>query len=283
MDFQGCGRCFSGAQQDDLCLTFGEIKPGKMPLKQAAIKTESGFEDLTASITELSSGILLSVQSQRCCDNIMIFCPPEQRTAELEGYRKRSCIFRRNGNPNSNFFTVTATGNGTIWICNEGNRSLRFQTPDGIIYRVCTGCTEALALSNTAAQTAPTKVLLDLSGNLLDFQISAVHVKYGEAPWCRGGLDCLSPGSRIDSYICPLFCGDDCLGVLESYSDYFLSLPRLALLDIDGYGSEQWYVRNKGKEPLPLSGPKGRTVDVPADGQIYSVEELGAYREGTGS
>lgn len=98
---------FPEAKQDDLCLTFGEFKPGKMPLKQAAIKTEAGFE-------------------------------------ELEGYRKRGCIFRRNGNPNSNFFTAEATGDGTIWIRNEGERSLRFQTPDGIIYPVCAGHNAAL-------------------------------------------------------------------------------------------------------------------------------------------
>lgn len=276
MEFQGRMRGFQ--KTDDLCLTFGEFKPGEMPLKQAVIKTETGFEDLTASMVELSGGILLSVQSERCCDNA-IFHPLEQRREELEGYRKRSCVLRRNGNSNSNFFAVTATGNGMLWIRNEGDRSLRFQTPDGIIYRVCAGHTEALTPLNTLAQTAPAKVLLDLGGSLLDFQVSAVHVKYGEAPWRRGGLDCLSPGTQVDSYICPLFCGDDCLGVLESHSDYFLKRPRLGFLDIDGYGPSQWFVRNKGKASLPLTGPKGRTVDVPADGHIYSIEELDAYRE----
>lgn len=279
MEFQNYSRHFPEARQDDLCLTFGEIKPGKMPLKWAAIKMETGFEEMEASMVELGNGLLLSVQSERCCDVGQILRPLEQRSEELEGYRKRGCIFRRNGNPNNNFFTATATGDGTIWIRNEGDCSLRFQTPDGMVYRVCAGYTEALAPSNTLAQAAPVRVLVDLGGNPLDFQVSAVHVKYGEAPWCSGGLDCLSPGTRIDSYICPVSCGDDCLGVLESYSDYFLGRPGLALVDMVGYGPTQWFVRNKGEKPLPLTGPKGWTVDVPADGQIYSVEELGAYTE----
>lgn len=68
MEFQGRIRDFQ--KTDDLCLTFGEFKPGEMPLKQAVIKTETGFEDLTASMVELSGGILLSVQSERCCDTV---------------------------------------------------------------------------------------------------------------------------------------------------------------------------------------------------------------------
>lgn len=272
-------KIFPEAKQDDLCLTFGEFKPGKMPLKQAAIKTEAVFEELEASLVELSSGIQLSVQSERCCDTTKIFGPLEQRQKELEGYQKRGCILRRNGNSNSNFYTVTATGDGAVWICNEGDHSLRFQMPDGMIYRVCAGCTEALAPSNTSAQIGPIQVLLDLGGNPLDLQVNTVYVKYGAAPWRRGGLDCLLPGSRIDSYLCPIFCADDCLGVLESYSSYFLERPGLAFMDIEGYGPTRWFVRNKGKKPLPLTGPKGWTVDVPADGQIHSIEELGAYTE----
>lgn len=274
-------KIFPETKQDDLCLTFGEFEPGKMLLKQAAIKTETGFEELTASMVELGSGILLSVQSERCCDDALVFRPLEQRSEELESYRKRGCIFRRNGNPNSNFFTVTAAGDGTVWIRNEGEHSLRFQTPDGMIYRVCAGYTQALSPSNAPAQIAPARVLLDLGGNPLDIRVSAVHVKYGAAPWRQGGLDLVSPGTRIDSCICPIFCGDDCLGVLESHSDYFLELPRLEFLDVDGYGSSQWFVRNQGKAPLPLTGPKGRTAEVPADGRIYSVEKLEAYGKET--
>lgn len=276
-------KIFREAKKDDLCLTFGEFKSGEMPLKQAAVKTEVGFEELTASVVELGGGILLSVQSERCCDGAQIFRPLEQRKVEQENYQKRGCVLRRNGNPNSNFFTVTATGDGTVWIRNEGDRSLRFQTPDGMVYRVSAGCREALAPSNAPAQIGPVRVLLDLGGNPLDFLVSAVHVKYGEAPWRRGGLDCLAPGTRVDGYICPLFCGDDCLGVLESFSNYFLEQPRLDFLDIDGYGSSQWFVRNKGAAPLPLTWPDGRKADIPADGQIYRVEDLDTYSEEAGA
>lgn len=269
---------FPEAKQDDLCLTFGEFKPREMPLKQVAIKTETGFEDLTASVVELGGGLLLSVQSERCCDNTLIFRPLEQRREELEGYRKRNCVFRRNGDSDSNFFNVAATGDSAIWIRNTGERSLRFQLPDGMVYRVCAGYTETLVPSNTSAQITSTQLLLDLGGNQLNFQVSAVYVKYGEAPWRRGWLEFLSPGTQIDSYICPIYCGDDRLGVLESHSD-FLGQPRLEVLDIATYGPSRWFVRNKGEAPLPLVWPDGRTADIPADGQIYSVEELGACKE----
>lgn len=279
MDVQDYRRWFPKAQSDDLCLTFGAFKPGEMPLKRAAIKTESGFEDLTASMVELGGGLLMSVQSELCCDDALICRPLEQRQKELEGYRKRNCIFRRNGDPNSNFFTVAAAGDGAIWTRNTGDCSLRFQTQDGMVYRVCAGYTEKLAPSNTSAQIAPTQILIDLGGNCLDFQVSAVHVKYGEAPWRRGRMGFLSPGTQVDGYICPIYCGDDCLGVLESHSDWFLGQPRLDILDIATYGSSRWFVRNKGEAPLPLIWPDGGTADVPADGQIYSVEKLSARRE----
>lgn len=269
---------FPQAAPDDLVLTFRETGPGKLPLEWAAIKTESGFEDLHASMAELGSGILLAVQSVRCCDETLIFRPLDQRGEELEGYRKRSCIFRRNGDPNSNFFTVEATGGGTVWIQNRGDRSLRFQMPDGQIYRVCAGHTEALALSNLQAQTAPTQILLDVGGNSLDLRVGAIYMRYGQSPWQRGGADCLA-GAHVDSYFCRVFCGDDCLGVLESYSDYFLERPRLEFLDIETYGPSQWFVRNKGTTVLTLTWPDGRAADVPADGQVYRLETLTAYKK----
>lgn len=270
-------KTFPDAKQNDLCLTFGEFNWGEMPLKRAAIKTETGSEELTASMVELSCGVQLSVQSERCCDDALIFRPLEQRSEELEGYRRRACVLHRNGNSNSNLYTVKAAGGGTVWICNEGDRSLRFQMPDGMTYRVCAGCTEALTPSNTPAQIGPIQVLLDLGGGSLDFQVSKVHVRYGTAPWRRGGLDCLSPGTQVDSYICPIFCDDDCLGVLESHSDYFLGRPRLEFLDVDGYGVGQWFIRNQGEAPIPLTGPKGQTSEAPADGEIYHVRTLDAY------
>lgn len=272
---------FPSAVPGDLVLTFREADTDKLPLERAAIKTDSGFEDLYASMTELGSGILLAVRSDRsgrCFDSDGIFRPLIQRDEELEDYRNRSCFFRRNGDPNSNFFTVETAGDGTVWVLNKGKRALGFQMPDGQLYRVCAGYTEALTPSNTQAQLAPIQVLLDLGNNLLEFQISAVHVRYGESPWQRGGVDCES-GTLVDSYFCRVFCGDDCLGVLESHGQ-FLGQPQLELLDIESYGPSQWFARNKGKASLPLAWPDGRTADVPADGAVYRLETLGANKEG---
>ena len=86
-------------------------------------------------------------------------------------------------------------------------------------------------------------------------------------------------GAHVDSCFCRIFCGDDCLGVVESYSDYFLGEPKLEFLDIDSYGTSQWYVRNKGKAPFSLIWPNGRTVEVPADRQVYRLEDLSVPRE----
>lgn len=269
---------FPEIRTNDLAMTFGRSQPGELPLKRAAIKTETGYEELEASMAELGAGVLLAVQALRCGEEEEFLRPLDQRREELEGYRNRSCIFRRNGDSNSNLYAVTASGDGRIWVRNEGDRSLRFLMPDGSIYRVCTGYTEVLAPSNRQAQTGPTQILLDLGGNALDLQVSAVHVKYGEAPWVQGGIDCMT-GPYVDSYICRIFCGDDCLGVLEPHSSYFLRQPKLVLLDTETYGPSRWLVRNSGKEPLPLVWPGGRTADVPPDGQVYRLEALASGRE----
>lgn len=274
-------KLFPDAKPDDICLVFGAFEPGKMPLKQACIKTAAGFEELDGSMIELGNGILLAVQSMRCCDDKQIFRPLDQRGAELEDYRKRGCTFRRNGDSNSNFFTVTSTGDGVVWIRNEGDRSLRFQTPDGVIYRVCTGYTEALIPSNVQAQASPIQILLDLGGNALDLRISTIYVKYGRTPWRQCGMDCQS-GAHVDSYFCRIFSGDDCLGVVESYSDYFLELPKLEFLDIDSYGPSRWYVRNKGQTPLSLRWQNGRSAIVPADGQVFQLDALMKNEEEAG-
>lgn len=271
-------RFFPEAKRNDLCLVFGPFQPGKLPLKRSCIRTETGFEELDGSMAELGNGILLAVQSERCGDTDLISRPLDQRGEELEGYRKRGCALRRNGDSNSNFLTVAPTGDGTVWIRNEGDRSLRLQTTDGLIYRVCTGYTEALTSSNVRAQLAPIQILLDLGGNPLDLRISAIYVKYGETPWRQCGMDCQS-GAHVDSYFCRIFCGDDCLGVVESYSDYFLRAPKLEFLDIDSYGPSRWYIRNKGKAPVLLAWSDGRTAEAPADGQVYRLETLTAPRE----
>lgn len=269
---------FPDAKQDDLCLVFGSFLPGKLPLKRACIKTETGFEELEGSMIELGSGLLLAVQSARCCDTDLILRPHEQREEELAGYRKRACVIRRNGDPNSNFLTVAPTGDGTVWIRNEGDRSLRFQTPDGLVYRACAGYTESLVPSNIQAQVGPIQILLDLGGNPLDFRISAIYVKDAETPWRQCGVDCQS-GTHVDSAFTRIFCGDDCQAVVESYSDYFLGRPKLEFLDISSYGPSQWYIRNKGNAPFSLIWPDGRTAKAPADGQVYRLEALATPRE----
>lgn len=271
---------FSAAKPGDLCLTLGAFEPGKLPLKQACIRTERGFEELDGSMTELGNGILMAVQPDRCGVTDLAMRPLEQQREELEGYRQKGCTLRRSGDPNSNFLTVVPTGNGAVWIRNKGDRSLRLQTPDGLIYRVCTGYTEALTSSNVQAQVPPIQILLDLGRGSLDFWIRAIYVKYGAAAWRQCEMDC-QLGAHVDSYSCRIFCGDDCLGVVESYSALFPGEPKLEFLDIDSYGPSQWYVRNKGEVPFSLLWSNGRTAELPADRQVYCLEALTAPREGT--
>ena len=120
---------FSAAKPGDLCLTLGAFEPGKLPLKQACVRTERGFEELDGSMTELGNGILMAVQPDRCGVTDLAMRPLEQQREELEGYRQKGCTLRRSGDPNSNFLTVVPTGNGAVWIRNKGDRSLRLQTP----------------------------------------------------------------------------------------------------------------------------------------------------------
>ena len=43
---------------------------------------------------------------------------------------------------------------GTLWIHNSGRRSLRFQTADGLLYRVCAGNVQPLTPGNRLARIA---------------------------------------------------------------------------------------------------------------------------------
>lgn len=69
------------------------------------------------------------------------------------------------------------------------------------------------------------------------------------------------------------------MGVVESYSDYFLGKPKLEFLSIKSYGPSLWYARNKGSAPFSLVWPDGRTAEAPADGRVYRLETLAAPRE----
>ena len=266
-NFGDCG------QTDDLLISFCGEEAGKIPVDRAVIRTAAGDENLVVSAVQLSSGLLMTIMDASDRDADFCLRTPDQQQVKLEGYRKRKCIFRRNGDSNSNFYTVSPAGDGTVWIENCGERSLRFQMPDGTIYRVCAGCMEALQPSNAQAKISPTEILLDLGGNPLDFCVSAVYVRYGMSDWMRGGIDC-QEGGDVDSFFCRVLCGDDCHGVLELRSSYYLSRPGLILLDIDGYGQSMWYVRNKGEDPLPLIWPSGVKADVPPDGFVYAMEDL---------
>ena len=269
------------AEPGDLYIDLGTCEPGELPIRQAAIKLESGdAEDLYASVTDCGSGALLAVYAPRCCDPDQIFRPLEQGEAELEGYRARGVVFRRSGDPNTNLYTVTPSGDGTLWIRNsQEDRSLRFQLPEGV-FRVCAGYTEPLSPANREALISPIQVLLELGGNALDFQVCGLHAKYGAGPWRRGGADCQC-GPYVDATTHRLFCGDDCLGVLISYSSYFLNRPQLELLDTESYGPTLWYLRNRGETACRLLSPGGRQSEVPADGQVYRLEALWGEEERT--
>jgi len=266
------------AEPDDLLLVFGDPAPEKAPLRAAFIKTEPKEEELNTSAIELGGELRMFTQASRCEDLEQILRPLAQRQEELEGYRARGCVLRRCLDPHSNFYSIDYSGERTIWICNEGTQSLRFQTPDGTIYRVCAGYMEELRPSNARAKIGPAKVLLDLGGNPMDTCAGAVHVRYGESPWQRAELS-LAGIAHIDSYACRVFCGDDCLGVLESYSDYFLQRPGLTLLDIGSYGPSRWFFRNKRTEPFPVTWTDGQCARIPPDGAVYSLEALRASAE----
>ena len=74
---------------------------------------------------------------------------------------------------------------------------------------------------------------------------------------------------------------DDCLGVFEAYSDYFMQRPALDVLDIDSYGPAQWYIRNLGGLPLEIRRAGNSPSELPADQKVYAMNNLSllAYLE----
>lgn len=271
---------FEKAEPGDICLTFADAGRGELPVTHAFLEGVTASDALNISMLETGSGLVVTVHPDLC--DYPITRPLDEQTEKLKSYRNRFCVLRRNADPYSNFFRVETETDGEVWVYNKGSRTLRFQMPDGSVRRACAGYVQPLAPSSRQVQLAPTQILLDLGDNPLDFQISAVHVKYGESPWRRGGIEYLD-GAHIDSYACRILCGDDCLGLVESYSKIFLRNFRLEFLDLESYGPGEWFVRNKGGEPLALRLPDGREAQAPADGRIYRLESLAGCAEKAGA
>lgn len=261
---------FPDAGVGDMCVIFNlAAKHGELPVDHAFVKTNDifmgdNFEELDVSMCELGSGILVTVWPDPCD-------PPSLPPGEGPN-SDMTCRFHRNGDANSNFFTadIGSPSEGRLWIHNTGDRSLRFQIRNGPIYRVHAGCTQVLDGDDPQARIGAAQILLDLGGNALDYLISAVHVRYGASPWMRGEADCTC-ASRPYRYFHRVFCGDDCLGVLEAAGGDHVPVL-LAPLDLQSYGPSRWFVRNRNTAPIPLDRPGGGPI--PADGCVYSLEAL---------
>lgn len=277
-------KTFPGMKPGDVFVTLddSELGKGKTPLQEEMyLKTEEGRKTLDGSSLLYAKELRLGVSLSRCCDEEQIFRPLEQRSEELAEYRQAGCVFRKNPDPDDNFYRVETTGSGTLWINNSGQRSLRFQTADGLLYRVCAGNVQPLVPDNRLARIDPPKVLLDVErdGGSLDIRISAVHILDGGNR--RRGDVFLYCGDYTDSYHLRVQDQDDCLGVFEAYSSYFMHRPALDVLDIDSYGPTQWYVRNLGNAPLEIRRAGNSPSELSADQKVYAMSNLSlpAYLE----
>lgn len=277
-------KTFPGMKPGDVFVTLddSELGKGETPLQEEIyLKTEAGRKALESSSLLYAKELRLGVRLPRCEDKEQFLLPMEQRGEELAEYRQASCVFRKNPDPDDNFYRVEATGSGTLWIHNSGQRSLRFQTADGLLYRVCAGSVQPLTPGNRLARIDPPKVLLDVSRHAepLDIRICAAYF-LDNGIWCRGDVY-MYCGDYTDSYHLRVQDQDGCLGVFEAYSDYFMCRPALDVLDIDSYGPTQWYIRNLGDLPLEIRRAGGSPSELPADHKVYAMNNLSlpAYLE----
>lgn len=264
-----------GMKPGDIFITLDDSKLGKgaAPLqKELYWKTKDGRKALEGSALLYAKELRLGINLTR--DDTQYTWPLECREAELEEYRQASCVLRRNPDPDGSFYRVEQSGSGTIWICNQGQRSLRFQTADGLLYRVCAGAVQPLSPGNAMARVQPYKILLDVDGggNPLDVQIRTVHV-LEHGCWRRGDVY-LHCGDYTDSYHLRVQYQDECLGVFEAYSSYFMGRSALEILDMDSYGPAQWYIRNLDSTPLALRKDGNEAASVPADRTVYDLRAL---------
>lgn len=269
--------CYQGMEPGDIFVSFHESETwdrNDVLCKEMYLKTKDGSKCLDGSSLLYPKGLRLSINLDRCRDQETFDRPLSQRSEELAEYHQACCIFCRSADPDSNFYRVEQTGTGTIWLRNKGFRSVRLQTADGLMYRVQAGEPQPLTPSNALARIGPWKVLLDVDdgGGPLDIRIRAVHVLDNGA-WRQGDVF-MYTGDHVDSYYLRVKYQDDCLGVFDSYSSYFLERPALEVLDIDGYGPTQWYVRNVGKWPLELRAAGHDGWMVPPDRDIHPLETL---------
>ena len=256
-------------------LDDSELSAGKSPLcGELYLKTGDGRKNLDGSVLLYARELRLAVSLSRCSTKYQIDRPLEERKEELAEYYQTGCVFRKSPDPDGNFYRVEKVGPGTVWICNKGNRSLRFQTADGSLYRVCAGSIQALDPANMRARIKPPRILLDVDseGNPLDIQIRAVHV-LDDGLWHRGDVY-LHCGDYSDSYHLRVQYQDDLYGVFEAYSSYFMGRSALEVLDISGYGPTRWHIRNLGSVPLTLRHDGNKCADVPADRMVYELCDL---------
>lgn len=268
---------YPGMKPGDIFVTLddSELGKGKTPLRgDLYLKVQDDRKELDGSALLYAKELRLAVSLTRCGDKEKFNRPLEERNDEIAEYYQAGCVFRKNPDPDDNFYRVERAGSGTVWIHNEGNRSLRFQTADGLLYRVCAGSVQPLEPSNTQARIEPPKILLDVDsgGNPLDIQICAVHV-LDSGTWHRGDVY-LHCGDYTDSYHLRVLYQDDCLGVFEAYSSYFMGRSALEVLDIDSYGPARWHIRNMGGVPVSLRRAGKKCADVPADRAVYPLNDL---------
>lgn len=266
-----------GMKPGDIFVTLDDtdLGRGETPLKEELyLKTGDGRKNLDGSALLYAKELRLGINLCREDHNNAQSVPLEERAEELAQYRQAGCVLRKNPDPEDNFYRVEQTGSGTVWIYNKGKRSLRFQTADGLLYRVCAGTVQPLDPANTQARVQPSKILLDVDsgGNPVDIQIRAVHVLDGGV-WRRGDVYAHC-GDHTDSYHLRVQYRDDCLGIFQAYSSYFMGRSSLEVLDIDSYGPAQWYIRNLDSAPLALCRAGSGAASVPADRTVYPLEDL---------
>ncbi|MDE6591303.1 MAG: hypothetical protein K2K53_13390, partial [Oscillospiraceae bacterium] len=238
---------------DYICVPMddSELGDGKGPLQGLPfLKTEEKYKELEGSALLCAKELRLSVSLGRRGDIDQCTRPLAERAEELAEYRQASCLLHKSPDPDDNFYRLEQTGSGTVWIYNKGKRSLRFQTGDGLLYRVCAGTVQPLGPGNTRAMIQPHKILLDVDSG-------------GPPNACIYGWE----GNRaeeIDSEFVKWSSGSYLLDVTAGPDHYmFLRNKAGALLRQVSGPEKPVVIGNVGAEPMRVDTRMGK-FEIPA-------------------
>ncbi|MBR1496102.1 MAG: hypothetical protein IJ617_00560 [Oscillospiraceae bacterium] len=264
-----------GEPMRTICVAFDESEA--CVLKSAEFQSRAGTECLYVAGDRRGDPYLFSTLPRdkgEGKDETIVDTPLEKRAEELAGYASRTVRFARSMESASDLYDLIEPPDWVrIRVKNEGDRALRYRTPDGKLLRVAAGYTETIwpAEEVTAenCRTEQVRVTVDAT---TEVNVSQLELTGGS--WREIGA-VLDYTAGLNDYLLRIRgVGGSLLGVIQTTAA-FSGKPALAFIDCKRYGAV-FSVRNTGDRPVTLRFPQDGdfTCALEPNGAEYTLDEL---------